>query len=362
MKIQLFRRIAMMGVLILSSLTPGVIMAAVCLAPPSGMVGWWPGDGNAKDLIAHHDGIYLGGYIAGEVDQAFAINGGNNAVTIANDPSLEPASVTVDAWVKSTQPNDFKWIVAKGASNCDSASYGLYTNGNNPDDIRFIVYDGSTFGVAVAQVSGMWNNTWHHVAGSFGLSTVKLYVDGNLVQSVPYASSILYGLPTNNDLTIGRYVGCPPSSNNFAFTGSIDEVEIFNRVLSDQEINSIYTAGAAGKCKFIKVTIDVKSQLQHNCLQVLPKGVTPVVISGSATFSVSDVNVSSLRLNGLSVAIRGKNPLCHISDSLIVGGFPYMVCQFDNSSASWDTSATTAVLTGTLNDGTAIRGEDTICN
>src|SRR5437016_1327803 len=47
-----------------------------CVAPPSGLVGWWPGEGNAKDIIGTNNGVLVNGttFAAGVVGQAFSFD------------------------------------------------------------------------------------------------------------------------------------------------------------------------------------------------------------------------------------------------------------------------------------------------
>jgi len=227
----------------------------VCLPPLNGMVGWWNADNNARDSVNGNNGIYHGDYTVGVSGEAFAIQGGDDVVTVdeslPNFYKLESSRISVSAWVKSFQPNDYKWIVAKGANACLSASYGLYA-GPVVDNVRFIVYDGNTVGLASANVPGIWNNTWHNVIGTYDGVAIKLYVDGVLVATTNYSLPINYNLPTNNDLTIGRYTGCVNDlTNNYSFPGDIDEVTIYNRSLSPVEIGKI-SASQFCKCKNFK--------------------------------------------------------------------------------------------------------------
>ena len=80
-------------------------------------------------------------------------------------------------------------------------------------------------------------NVWHYVAGSWDNVTgeVKLYVDGVLVDSAGGFTKF-DGIPV--DLDIGRY----NYQDNAYFNGSIDEVKIWNRALTAEEIKSLYEA------------------------------------------------------------------------------------------------------------------------
>jgi hypothetical protein len=73
------------------------------------------------------------------------------------------------------------------------------------------------------------------LAGIFNGSTASLFVDGGLVDS----RSALGGLQSSNvALTLGSF-----SDGVNSFNGSVDEVVVYNRVLSDSEIKAIYDCG-----------------------------------------------------------------------------------------------------------------------
>ena len=72
-----------------------------CVPPPSGLVGWWPGEGNANDVIGGNNGILEGGatFTPGIVGQGFRLDGTNSYVQIPDAEALKPTNVTVEAWV-----------------------------------------------------------------------------------------------------------------------------------------------------------------------------------------------------------------------------------------------------------------------
>lgn len=366
-----------------------------CIQAPGGLVAWYPGDGNTDDIVFGNNGVYDGPYAPGKVDQAFSIRGSSQVVTVQNSSVLESQTVSIDCWIRGTAPNDYKWIVSKGASNCDSGSYGLFTT-PIPNNIKFIVWNGGSFdGMVDAIVPGIWDDNWHLVAGTYDGTEVKLYVDGILVASRPYSGGIAYGLPSHNNLIIGGYVGCASGFNNFSFDGDVCEVEIFNRALSAGEVLSIFNAGSDGKCKTNELEVDilVKGVRKSNCRKIQMTGVTPVIIYGSESLDVSWINCSSLKLNGLSVKIntktkvKGDNKYGAKNNSPGTSGpdcacnnessgskktgckikyvadcqYPVLVAYFDNTSGYWSGSPTVAELTGVLLDGTPIHGQDTLC-
>ena len=71
------------------------------------MAAWWPGDGNANDIIGPHQGTLQNGatFAAGRVGQAFSLDGVDDEITIAHSSALNfgpTDSFTVDAWIKTS--------------------------------------------------------------------------------------------------------------------------------------------------------------------------------------------------------------------------------------------------------------------
>ena len=80
-----------------------------CLPPPPNMVSWWPGDGNADDIIGSDNGTLQGGttFAGGEVQQAFSFNGVDAYIDIPHNDNLDPTGpFSVDDWVKAN-PTQF---------------------------------------------------------------------------------------------------------------------------------------------------------------------------------------------------------------------------------------------------------------
>jgi Concanavalin A-like lectin/glucanases superfamily len=223
------------------------LAAAILLtaAAPAGAdllpVGSWPlneGKGTvAYDFSGHHNNGSLEGlaqWTRGRFQDGLSFNGEAAAVQVPASPTLEPASVSVSAWVNSSaSPGIYRYIVAKGANGCSAASYGLYTGADGGLEFYVSTNQGLSWTLSPDAGQGVWNGQWHNVVGTYDGSSLRLYVDGRQVGSgTPDTAPIAYGLPTSNNLAIGDYPWCPESD----FNGSIDEVKVFNRALGSQEI------------------------------------------------------------------------------------------------------------------------------
>src|SRR5206468_3148894 len=84
---------------------------------PSHPAAWFKGEGNTDDASGGPAGVAVGDvvYAAGEVGQSFSLNGVDSYVQVPNSPNLEPANVSVEAWVNSTTLGRNKYILDKGA-------------------------------------------------------------------------------------------------------------------------------------------------------------------------------------------------------------------------------------------------------
>src|SRR3954471_1042177 len=85
------------------SLSPLHALAATCSPAPTNIVGWWPGDANANDLMGSNNGTLQGGATAtaaGMVASAFAFDGTNSFIKVPDSLLLRPTNLTVEAWVR----------------------------------------------------------------------------------------------------------------------------------------------------------------------------------------------------------------------------------------------------------------------
>jgi hypothetical protein len=197
-----------------------------CVAPPPNMVSWWDGDSVsatiALDIQDGNDGTMSGvGIVPGKVGQAFSYGPGST-VNMGSPVNLQLQDFTIDAWIKEN-----------GIGVGGIAGYGF------PGGYTFILLSGElvlTHNGFSSVGSGfvIADTNWHHVAVTKSGSNVVFYLDG--VASTPKS----YGPVFTFESTF--FVGG-------GFNGLIDEVEIYDRALTDTEIQAIFNAGSAGKCK-----------------------------------------------------------------------------------------------------------------
>ena len=222
--------------------------ADTCTPPPPDMVNWWPGDGIAIDIQGSNDATPVNGatFAPGKVGQAFSFDGVNDVVSVPDNPSLTLGAgpFSIDLWVKFNLLAGREPFIAhdEGGGNTNKWIFWYDAVGEQlPGPALRFAINGPGIG-PVDTIFAPWNpNTgqWYHVGVTRNGSTYTLYIDGLAVTTA--TNTIAIPDPTV-PLTIGK-------AEAYLLHGLIDEVEIFHRTLSDSEIQAIYNAGSAGKCK-----------------------------------------------------------------------------------------------------------------
>ncbi|MCB2003664.1 MAG: LamG domain-containing protein, partial [Rhodoferax sp.] len=166
-------------------------------------------------------------------NRALLANGNNRYLSVADDATLRPEQLTLQAWVYK-DPSLPAWggVLMKSSVHNWNDGYGLthYTDGR----IHFFVNQYNTNEVSAA----LADNTWTHVAGTFDGTTLKLYINGELSASKDYAATIDH---SSAELRIGSGSGA-----NYPWRGQIDEAQIWNVARSAEDIAATYQNSLQG--------------------------------------------------------------------------------------------------------------------
>lgn len=228
---------------------PARAAAPTCVNPPAGLVSWWPGDTNNDDIAGSNNpdaatGVSL---VPGEVLYGFSL-GKNGYLQVAPATSLANQNFTWAAWVKPEGPGP----------DVDSYGSALIIQDIDDYDLSVALYWSSMtnkFTFVFGNIdSEMFESTdtfpagsFYFVAATYDGSTFRLYVNGVAEGSFKETKTIAYSTnpwSIGSSGQIGIGVGYPRTLD-----GVIDEVQAFNRALTQSEIESIYNAGSAGECK-----------------------------------------------------------------------------------------------------------------
>jgi len=229
-----------------------------CVPPPAGLVGWWPGNGNATDVVAGNNGQLAGDatFAPAVVARGFKLDGFGDYVQIPDSPALRPAQMTVEAWVRFDSlvtpivstfgALGLQYIVFKKNSRVfNFEGYALRKERNGTmDRLAFSVADvNGTGGLNVAySTTAVVIGQFYHVVGTYDGSRVRLYVNGVLEGESPLSITVDYD-------TRPVFIG---TSGETVFDGKlngiVDEASIYARALDASEIAALYASGPSGKC------------------------------------------------------------------------------------------------------------------
>lgn len=226
---------------------------AQCSPAPPDLVAWWQAEGDANDIAGCHHGALINGATAagaGLVGSAFSLDGSNDYVSVQDSNEWTfVGDFTIEFWVNMDvveegdlyQPGQIfighdegggekpKWALTHGAN---TLSFHINSPGQGPIFIGQLPF---------TPTAGLW----YHIAVVRSVSDYMFYVNGawlgtaTSTRAIPNANALL---------TIGQ-------AESLGFVdGRMDEVSIYDRALSDLEIDDVFVAGSYGKC--VDVDID----------------------------------------------------------------------------------------------------------
>ena len=210
----------------------------ISFGPPSeGLVSWWPGEGNANDAVGGHHGALRGGatFAPGILGQAFNLDGVNDHVAVPDNDlwAFGTSNFTVELWAKfnsdpgGTLGHPGAVFIGNDEGGGTTRKWFFALGGR----LLYFLINSETGGAFLSQVRFVPDlNQWYHLAVTRSADTHTIYVDGTAVSSQRNSIAILNAVAP---LTIGQAEG-------FFMDGLIDEVRIYDRALSDEEVKAIY--------------------------------------------------------------------------------------------------------------------------
>jgi hypothetical protein len=249
-----FKQFLAIALMLIGAVVVSESLSAQCVPPPSGMVAWWLLDETsgptANDIVGsvNNAGTWMNSPVpvTGMVGGALSFSG-SNSVDVPDQAELNfgTGDFSIDLWIKTTAASGLpKAIVDKRIFSGTYKGYLLFLyNGCLSSQIG----DGS--------YSNNWVSTgfvadgnWHHIAVTVDRdnpSGWRFYVDGSLVGPIGHTMAFQGSLTNTAPFVMARNLLTPTHT----FAGTLDEIELFNRVLDSSEIRSIWAADSAGKCK-----------------------------------------------------------------------------------------------------------------
>ena len=181
----------------------------------------------------------------GILGNALHFNKGDYVLVPDSDYLTLAVEGSIEAVIKADSHQPFAGVVHKGVNkDFSDESYSLQFWGANGTDgtLRFSVFNSAGEYVFVESSTKLETGTWYYVAATWNASEIKLYVNGNPEDTVP--NTIGTVRDSSGGLVIGAQLPVIYSNSwsNLVFNGTIDLVQIYSRVLTEQEISDKYNS------------------------------------------------------------------------------------------------------------------------
>lgn len=190
--------------------------AYIQVSPPENLIDYWrfdEGNGNiATNSIGYQDAEIFGAkWDSGKFGDALEFDGVDDSIVVKDYATFDiTENLTLMAWFRPTNTLTNRTFIVK--HDAFSVSFG------EQEQLKFVVQPNDISFQSTDNIS----KYWHHFAVTFDGKTVRIYIDGALNSEMPHDLPIT---ASEADLVIGQ-----------GFSGSIDEVRIYNKALSADEI------------------------------------------------------------------------------------------------------------------------------
>jgi len=214
--------------------------------PTNGLVGWWPFNGNANDESGTgNNGTVNGATLTtdrfGNSNKAYNFNGAS-WISVPDASSLDfTTSFTIAAWFKPSQFNTqvppftaSNHIVSKIRTPAGGHLYHLGIENSQNNFLYGGAFNSSNDNMYAFSPSTINLNNWYFGTITYDGSTLNLYLNGVFQDS---SNSVMTLLNSSEPLQFGRVSANDPTRE---FFGNIDDIGLWNRALSQQEITDLY--------------------------------------------------------------------------------------------------------------------------
>jgi len=244
--------------LALALLSSSVLLAQV---PTQGLFAYYPFSGNANDAVGVLNGNAVNTLLTidrhNNPNSALFFNGTNAFVNLGTSLAWrlnENDAFTVSAWVLTA--SDFGAslgsVFTRWGGSAQYDDYALFVSQSTGYPFMAI---NSPSNSGVGPASALSTTQWAHVVYSFSKLSGrhKIYVNGSVVYNQVHAGAVASPTATTT-VMIGAQATLPTGQVRF-FKGSIDEVRVYTRDLSDLEVSQLYQAEfSVGGCDAVEVT------------------------------------------------------------------------------------------------------------
>ena len=220
--------------------------------PANGLVGWWPFNGNANDESGNGNNGTVNGAILtsdrfGNIGQAYGFDGVNDFIEITDNPNysfLLNSTYSVNIWFRLTNLGSTQAFIGQGDGDGLNQNrfwrISYYSNNNISNHIRGDLSDPFD-----TKNLFPWSsiNQWHMVTMVRNYNNnLKMYIDGGLIDTDTDITGIASPFTQQRNLYIGAFFNSYPNILMQFLNGSLDDIGIWNRALTECEIQDLYHA------------------------------------------------------------------------------------------------------------------------
>jgi len=222
------------------------------LPAPAGPVAQWTLDDGAGTIAADssgngNDGVLIGEplWVAGIIGGALELDGVDDYVDCGNPSMLDfgTGDFTISAWINLTAI-ERATVYAKGGDNSGGIRYTLAMGEANDNQMTLTTDDNSSK-VQARGGTVVNDGAWHHVVGMRAGTVSMVYVDGILDGSIDLPEGYDLSGASQHNALIGAITSNTDGSLEKLFAGIIDDVRIYDRALSADEVSELAAAAAA---------------------------------------------------------------------------------------------------------------------
>lgn len=206
--------------------------------PVNGLIAWYPFNGNANDESGYgNNGLVYDAVLTtdrcGNSNSAYYFDGEGDIIMVDHTDFLNPQRITISAWISVESYTIWGRIVDKyHFTRCEGYNI-IIDPGAEATRFEFWGQDGQVY---PDNSNPIPLNTWLQVTSSFDGYQMKIYINGMLENTLDVNTEIW---PTSRYLSIGNG---DDGNGYLPFNGKIDEVRIYDRALSDEEVLLLYIA------------------------------------------------------------------------------------------------------------------------
>jgi len=273
------------------------VLATATAPDPAGTIAYWTLENLLDSTDNNYDLTNNGdpSIVAGILDDAYSFDGTNDYLTIASSSLIEQSELSVSIWVYITGGVGTRRGIIESYGNDDW--FALSIEASTDNQLKCFYRSSSSTTVTMEYSPTITLNSWYHIVFTRSSSGGKFYINNVLVDSdntAPVSSFDLDGI------RIGTYRG----ANDRWFNGIIDEIAIFDTILTIDEIDYLYNFGFPTGLQQWDFTSDESSGNHSLETNVLLQQPVPVQVNsntyqlvGSGSFT--PVNSSNATIGGV---------------------------------------------------------------